>query len=669
MKKILGFVLVAAMLITLVPTSYASDSNLITNPGFEQDAMDWVEKGATIIREDSQGYNNSKAAGLVRAQGSGYVGVEIDVVKGQKYAVSSQIKTDGNAAFFNTVVKHSDGTTQQVALLKSTDDNWNEMKGEYLHKRENEKIVLYISTNNTASYYIDDVSFVPVGEPIDIGTEFLTTGENIVVVDSNRLSLSVYSKDGVLLVPAIDFAYAIGGSGYAVDNGAALGRGLSTITVKDANVFAEVNGKAKKISAKPQYINGTLFAPAADIATALGVDVAVDTNTVVVSTKNSDRKLNATARKLRADKKLNIGFFTGSLLQRAGTWDPYTYSVKDLVEDWFTRNFADCEINVIEFDQSATGSLLGAFTAEKFVKENDIDLLIVDFMRNDVVLSPEQAATYCESVIKAAKRGKKDVDILWTYTLSCETLVTLIERSKNAISATLNAELMNDFYKCYVDREIYEIIDAIEKVNIHYGIPTLDLGKTLYAEMVSTGKSYASLHNRTHNPNTEGSAIYGAELIKMIKRCLQDAADSSPAVRETVTDVIVGKVSGVKDATLGAGWKYYDKAILDSVTPDYIEASAGGSELEYKFSGNIIGIYFDDTSESGDFYYSIDGGEYVKSTTFLRGLRYPHTTYEIFSDNLSDGEHTLKIKVCSEQNPKSKSTVVRIAGFLVGTIE
>lgn len=650
-SELLSYYIDDYSIISSETTSYREteydDDEMVENKGFDIDTDGWEAKnGASISRVAGQGYDNSEASGLVTTNGSGYVGVQLTFSKGQKYDMSAYVKTEGNSAFFNLVVRHNDGTTEQVALLNPTDKEWNAIKGQYLHRRENETALVYLSSNNTESYYIDEMSVIPTGAPIELETdEAASVGKTGITVDGVFSDISVYASEGGLIAPVCELARLINGIGTEEKGIATLKRGINTVVVKADAPTISVNGKEIKLPAAARLIDGKLCADAAAVAIGLGVLTASSNGTAVaIKTTSTVNKLNYAAKKLREDKSLTIGILTGSRAQRAGTYDPYSVPMRDAVESWFNRNYADCSIKIIENDVSSTGIMLGAFRAKKFVSDNNIDLLLVDVYRNDINTSAEETEEYAATLIRGAREANGNADIVFLYTLT--------------------QELYDNYYSAGKKPESY---DGYEKIAAVYSVPTLDLGERLIKKMESDGKQLSSYHNATMNPNTDGAKIYADGIIELIKDGLANADEKTERISRNHARSFDAKIDTVDKAVLGTGWCKVEKSLSTAETDSYIEANMPGAEMTYTFSGNIIGLYFESNPKSGNIKYSIDNGAYESFSTFDEySYEFEHISAAIFAKNLSEGEHTLKIKVDSAKNEEAKDTLIRIGGFLVG---
>ncbi len=91
-----------------------------------------------------------------------------------------------------------------------------------------------------------------------------------------------------------------------------------------------------------------------------------------------------------------------------------------------------------------------------------------------------------------------------------------------------------------------------------------------------------------------------------------------------------------------------------------------GSTLEFKFSGNVVGIAVAAGPDSGTIEYRIDEEDWQKQdllTKWSSSLHLPW--YYTLASGLSDSEHTLQIRITAEKNPQSTGTACRIRYFYV----
>ena len=74
--------------------------------------------------------------------------------------------------------------------------------------------------------------------------------------------------------------------------------------------------------------------------------------------------LNNTAYCLKERKKLNIGYFGGSVSEGAGASDPEKTSWRAIISQWFRRRYPEAEITTIQAAIGGTGTDLGVYRVD-----------------------------------------------------------------------------------------------------------------------------------------------------------------------------------------------------------------------------------------------------------------------------------------------------------------
>lgn len=615
---------------------------MIDNKGFDVDTEGWETQNAAIVRIAGEGYDNSEASAFVETGNNGYAGQKLEFVKGQKYRISTYVKTSGNAAFFSIMVKHSDGTSEPVALLKPSDEEWNKVEGEYTHRRGDEAVTVYITSNNTSRFYFDDFSVIPLGGADEQGAGIKAAG---VYVNEIKANIPYIRRGENVLCDVDAFTNAVNGKCTSTSTSAVATKGINLIRFNDGTKLYTKNSRVYKATSPAVINDGKIFADIYALAEGLACKVEIAENVINITFNNS-RPLNNTARRLRGDKKLSIGFLTGSSPRRGGTVDPYTEPVSTIVGKWFEKNYPDCIVNTIEDDVTTSGSELGAFRVDAFVKSNGIDLLVVDLYRNDIKEDSGTIERYVESMVRSAKHNNPNIDIIFLYSLN------------------------EDIAKQYSVNMVPKAYEGYEKNARVYGIPTLNIGELLYKKYTTEGKNYNSYHSQNKNPNSAGTEFYAQKIIELIKEKLLIADESSSEINRSQSASFIGMIDSVDNAVFDGGWMHVGKRLSESETQSYVESAEKNSELSYKFVGNVIGLYFQSAQDCGNLLYSIDGEDYKELSTFDEwAYKYEHMRGVILADKLANGSHTLKLRVGGTKNENSMNTYIRIGGFLVGTDE
>ncbi len=619
------------------------ENEMITNRGFDDEVSGWITKNAAIRRVVGEGYDHSEAAGLVQSEEGGYVGQKLTFEEGKEYAIGAYIKTDGSGAYFNINVQHSDQSVEMVKTLALNDGEWKLLSAKYVHRRKTEEVIVYFTTNNTAAWYLDDVSVIPTGRIISEETSYDNTDKpGCIYVDGKLLETETMIKDGIVLCDVQKLALATGGYTQIDGETVSVERGIGKMELKVGKRFVLHNGIVVTISTSPEVKSGCTYVPAEEVSKLLGCDTTQRNGTIYIETKTVPH-LPSCIERIKRENKLDILILRGSNPQRSSTPDPYTEPMTKLLENMIKKNIVACDVTVRESNVSTTGAFLGAFRAVEEVRKKHADLLLVDLLPNDINVSVAEVKKNLESLVRSVKSQNDDIDIVFLLSLN-EELAALYQNGK-----------------------IPDVVKAYEEIAGIYNIPLLNAGKSLADSFKKDGKTYGDYHNAAKNPNTAGNSFYAKAIYDLIYRGLQNAVPKTEGLNRALTDCFMANVIYANEVPETVGWNFYDESLSESGVDGYIMTAMPKQELELTFEGNLIGVYYQSAQDSGDIMYSIDGGEYHKLSCFDEySYKFEHMSAKLLADGLSDGSHKLKIMADSHKNENSKAHKIRISAFLVG---
>jgi hypothetical protein len=86
----------------------------------------------------------------------------------------------------------------------------------------------------------------------------------------------------------------------------------------------------------------------------------------------------------------------------------------------------------------------------------------------------------------------------------------------------------------------------------------------------------------------------------------------------------------------------------------FVHSAKAGAKLTIKFTGTAIGAYMLAGPDTGILKCSVDGGEAIEIDPLHKhsGFHYPQTV--MFFNELSDGEHTLKLEILENRSGRLK---------------
>ena len=132
--------------------------------------------------------------------------------------------------------------------------------------------------------------------------------------------------------------------------------------------------------------------------------------------------------------------------------------------------------------------------------------------------------------------------------------------------------------------------------------------------------------------------------------------------------------AALTDAKLGTGWTL-EKPMWKRISGQWrdrfreiplLAATEPGAELTLNFEGQAVGAYELAGPDAGKLEASIDGGPVATVELFHNyssGLHYPRTV--MFATDLTEGKHTLTLRLGKDKNRGSKGTAARIVQFAV----
>jgi hypothetical protein len=349
-------------------------------------------------------------------------------------------------------------------------------------------------------------------------------------------------------------------------------------------------------------------------------------------------------------KKGHVAFLGGSITEMDG----YRPMVCELLQ----RRFPETEFVFTAAGVSSTCSTTGAFRFQNDVlSKGPVDLLFVEFAVNDdqdASHSREECIRGMEGIIRHLRRTHARADIVMTFFLN--------ESSMEKYNAG----------------EIPLPILAHTEVAERYQVSTINLAKTVTTRIAAgefDWKKFGGVH-----PAPFGNRI-AADMIAELFESKWGGAIQGPAKPHVLPELPLdgksyskGRFVDVAELKLNDGWKVH--------VPDWSKIPGGkrerftketlidgwqaGAELSLAFEGTAVGAYVLAGPDAGMVEASIDGGKSVKVDLFHKysaGLHYPRTV--MFGDTLSEGKHTLKLKISEDKNEKSSGHAFRALHFVV----
>lgn len=356
--------------------------------------------------------------------------------------------------------------------------------------------------------------------------------------------------------------------------------------------------------------------------------------------------LKNTVYKLKNHKKLNIGYFGGSITEGAGASHPDN-CWRSLVTKWFRDTYPECEINEIMAAIGGTGSDLGAYRCEKDLLSKYPDLVFFEFSCNDAEDSFLPVVNNCESIYRKIWQNNPYAEIVVVY--------TMIKSMDEDISSG----------------KIVESRAAHMATALYYGnILQIDMGQILREKVRIAPDGWNAYTVDTVHPNDEGYRIYADTIIS---RLAAELSGPSYGLNERLLpkslfgdrSYIGACLVDATKASYDEKWTFVNESLCERYHT-YMESMTPGATLEFKFEGIRVGLYWMMAKDSGNIEYSIDEEEWREVSSwdfYCKNFNRAHRM--MLTDDMKRGEHILRLRVSNNKEAESEGYAVRIGAFLV----
>ncbi len=354
--------------------------------------------------------------------------------------------------------------------------------------------------------------------------------------------------------------------------------------------------------------------------------------------------------KFKNEKKGVVAFMGGSITESDGWRNKVCQYLKD--------KFPKTNFEFINAGIASTGSTPGAFRLpSEVLAKGKIDLLFEEAAVNDRTNGFDSLAQIrgMEGIVRQAKRSNPQMDIVLMHFVDPDKLADY----KNGV---IPSEIQNH-----------------ERVAEHYQVNSIHLAKEVYERIKNKEFTWADDFKDLH-PSPFGQEVY----FQSIKTFLNNAFNTVPknglnkayTLPNILNDGSYDKARylSIKKAEIKSdfmsvdSWKPQDGA---GTRKQYVNIPALIGEkpdaaFQLEFTGNTIGICVASGPDAGIISYSIDGKPFKNLDLFTRWSENLHLPwYLMLGQSLNEKKHTLRVRILSEKNQKSKGNACRILHFLV----
>lgn len=344
------------------------------------------------------------------------------------------------------------------------------------------------------------------------------------------------------------------------------------------------------------------------------------------------------------DKVGHVAFMGGSITEMNG--------YRPMVCEYLQQRFPETKFAFTDAGIASTCSTTGAMRLTNDVlSKGPVDLFFVEFAVNDDQ-DAAHAAREClrgmEGILRHARLHNPQMDIVVTDFVN-EGMLELLQQGTMPLS-----------------------MEQHERAAAHYGVTT-SLHAREVAEQITAGKLTWKDYGGVH-PAPRGNAIAAGLIRDLLNDCWKNPLAAGDMPHDYGLPAPLDPYSYFQGRFLTSEIQLTGGSVRE--TPDWknlagqcrgrfvneqmICATHPGDGITVKFSGMAIGAYILAGPDAGIAEVSIDGGEFRKVDLyhrFSKGLHYPRTV--MFATDLSEGDHTLVLRMSAEHAAESQGTALR----------
>ncbi len=348
--------------------------------------------------------------------------------------------------------------------------------------------------------------------------------------------------------------------------------------------------------------------------------------------------LENTLFKLTAEKKLNIGYFGGSITDGTGASDMEKTSYRALVTEWFRKTYPDAAVSDFNASIGGTGTGYGTFRCDRDLLSRDPDLVFIEYCVNDFGDSYDNVLPQAEAIIRKIRKTRPFIDVI------------AVVSTDEDVEATLESG------------RPFESRDAMLTVAHRYGVPSADPGSALLFRVLRGGDDWKSYAPDGSHPSDLGHSVMADVITSIVAELLEKSEKvGAPKPHEIPEPICPGALDGGKMTECRdiKNLKMNGFCIVrGNRFAEIIESEAVGDSLSFDFEGPVLGLIWDDGCVNGDVKVSVDGGEPVnvrswdhvvrsfhkmQAALFMKGLdpTVPHHAEIVVSHQYTDEENPI----------------------------
>jgi sialidase-1 len=337
----------------------------------------------------------------------------------------------------------------------------------------------------------------------------------------------------------------------------------------------------------------------------------------------------------------------------------YNHGWRDSVSAYLSKRFKETTFDFVTAGIPSFGSVPNAFRLERdVILKGKIDLLFVEAAVNDQTngTSSAEQIMAMEGIVRHVRKINPAVEVVFMHFVDPEKIAQ------------------------YNKSEVPEVIVNHEKIASYYQSPSINLAKEVTERINNKEFTWENDFKNLH-PSPFGQGVYAKSIIALLEKAFAGHTDVddknlnySLPERLNQFSYESGRFLDVSVAKIDKNWTIIEKwnpnhgtgTRSDFVNVPMLSSNKTGSKLYLKFKGNVIGVAVAAGQDAGIIEYRVDGKNWKKYDLFTQWSKSLHLPWFCTLENtLTDGEHTLEIKISAEKNIQSIGNACRIRYFYV----
>nr|WP_299417673.1 SGNH/GDSL hydrolase family protein [uncultured Emticicia sp.] len=351
------------------------------------------------------------------------------------------------------------------------------------------------------------------------------------------------------------------------------------------------------------------------------------------------------------NKHSRVAFLGGSIT--------YNHGWRDSVSAYLIKRFKETTFDFVTAGISSFGSVPNAFRLERdVILKGKIDLLFVEAAVNDQTngTNSEEQIMAMEGIVRHVRKTNPAVEVVFMHFVDPEKIAQ------------------------YNKNEVPEVIVNHEKIASYFQSPSINLAKEVTERIKNKEFTWENDFKNLH-PSPFGQGVYAKSIIALLETAFAGHTDADDKIinyslpkKLSQFSYESGRFLDASTAKIDKNWSIIEKwnpndgtgTRSDFVDVPMLSSNKIGSKLQLKFNGNVIGVAVAAGQDAGIIEYRVDGKNWKKYDLFTQWSKSLHLPWFCTLENtLTDGEHTLEIKISAEKNIQSIGNACRIRYFYI----